>query len=82
MSKKCTSCKYHEIIPDPDPYDWFCDDDCAIRCLKSTKTPQVTSGGSYKMTEPMITAGCRPYNTIKEADVPDWCPLNNKEITD
>lgn len=23
----------------------------------------------------IITCACRPYQTIKESDTPDWCPL-------
>jgi hypothetical protein len=28
----CMDCPYHQIVPDPDPTDWFCDDDIAILC--------------------------------------------------
>ena len=30
--KKCLKCKYHAIVPDPDPDDWFNDDDMAMYC--------------------------------------------------
>ena len=30
--KKCLKCKYHVIVPDPDPDDWFNDDDMAMYC--------------------------------------------------
>ena len=30
--KKCLKCKYHTIVPDPDPDDWFNDDDMAMYC--------------------------------------------------
>jgi hypothetical protein len=33
---KCTDCPEHKVIIDPDPYDWFCDDDEAIVCTLTT----------------------------------------------
>src|SRR4051812_3276113 len=30
--KTCIGCKHHEVIADPDPHDWFCDDDVAVVC--------------------------------------------------
>jgi hypothetical protein len=24
--KNCTDCPFHEVQPDPDPNDWFCQD--------------------------------------------------------
>ena len=58
--KNCTECPFHEVLPDPDPYDWFCDDDVRVYCNKANKN---------------ITVACRPYNIKKESEVPDWCPL-------
>lgn len=59
----CTQCEFHEVLPDPDPYDWFCDDDVKVICTKKRKN---------------ITVACRPYNTKKETLIPDWCPLLSK----
>ena len=28
----CSKCKYGKVVPDPDPDDWFNDDDCAVFC--------------------------------------------------
>ncbi|MCQ2749075.1 MAG: hypothetical protein MJ246_03585 [Clostridia bacterium] len=34
---KCSACPCCRILPDPDPYDWFCDDDVKIYCEKLEK---------------------------------------------
>ena len=59
----CSECSEHEIQPDPDPFDWFCDDDVKVLCKKAGKC---------------ITTACRPYNVKKECSIPDWCPKNIK----
>lgn len=58
----CMDCPYHAVLRDPDPYDWFCDDDEKVVCRK-TKSERV------------ITSACRPYNKREECAVPNWCPL-------
>ncbi len=73
--QKCIQCPHHNIEPDPDPNDWFCDDDIKIRC---TLSPDPYRGNCYR--EPYITVGCRPYRAKKESDVPVWCPLKNESI--
>lgn len=60
----CTECPFHEVQPDPDPNDWFCDDDVKVYCHKSKKN---------------VTCACRPYNIKKESEVPEWCELQNKQ---
>lgn len=59
----CIDCPFHEVRSDPDPDDWFCDDDTNVVCLKTRRKPNV------------ITSACRPYNVRKESDIPSWCPL-------
>lgn len=66
----CTMCPNHLVEKDPDPFDSFCSDDVKIRCTLS----KAGYRGNYQK-EPYITVGCRPYNTSKEDEVPDWCPL-------
>lgn len=56
----CTKCPHHEVRSDPDPDDWFCDDDVKVVC---------------KLAGKEITVACRPYNIVKESLVPAWCPL-------
>lgn len=56
----CVDCPFHEVKSDPDPHDWFNDDDVKVVCTKVNKN---------------ITVACRPYNTRKETPVPNWCPL-------
>lgn len=55
----CMDCPDHELLPDPDPYDWFCDDDEKVVCTKTGRN---------------VTCACRPYNTRKECEIPHWCP--------
>lgn len=63
IAKNCIDCKDHEILPDPDPHDWFCDDDVKVVC---------------KIIKKNITVACRPYNTRKECKIPKWCPKTMK----
>jgi len=58
--KNCIDCANHAVFADPDPNDWFCDDDCKVICTINDKT---------------ITVACRPYNLKKECSTPKWCPL-------
>lgn len=62
----CIQCPHHEVQPDPDPDDWFCDDDVKVVCKKTRR----------KDNE--VAAACRPYNVKKESDIPKWCPLKGK----
>lgn len=73
--ESCIQCPAHRVVADPDPFDWFCDDDCAVLCTKSEKKPEQLGSGAYRCVEPMVTVGCRPYNLEKETPPPDWCPL-------
>lgn len=58
----CMDCPHHRVEADPDPDDWFCDDDIKVVCTKADRN---------------ITVACRPYNTRKESDIPEWCPLKS-----
>ena len=40
--EKCTQCPHCTILPDPDPYDWFCDDDVKLFCEKLKRTVAAT----------------------------------------
>ena len=58
----CIQCVHHRVLPDPDPTDWFCDDDVKVECVAAK--------------DKLITSACRPYNTEREcAPPPDWCPI-------
>lgn len=63
--ENCHQCQFHKVENDPDPDDWFNDDDVKVVCTKKhNKT---------------ITSACRPYNIKKEcAGIPNWCPLLKK----
>lgn len=68
--KGCAVCQYLVVEPDPDPFDWFCDDDEKARCSLSQANTEKRGG------EPYITIGARPYETMKDCcRIPSWCPL-------
>lgn len=56
----CMDCPHHRVYPDPDPDDWFCDDDEKVVCSKAERN---------------ITTVCRPHHKRRECEIPDWCPL-------
>ena len=58
--QNCLDCVHAVQAMDPDPFDWFCDDDMKVTCSIAKKT---------------ITIGCRPYNLRRESKAPNWCPL-------
>lgn len=75
----CMDCPDHLLVEDPDPNDWFCDDDVAVVCTASPRP--VRENTEYAVDrQPFrsITVGCRPYNTRKECSSPDWCPLKKR----
>ena len=73
----CIDCPQHEVIADPDPDDWFCDDDKAVVC-KLTLNPGRDVTSKYTASHHIqrsITVACRPYNLRRECEKPEWCPL-------
>lgn len=79
----CVQCKHHQIIPDPDPNDWFNDDDVAIICTLSKKPEKDLEPNSKFCADRQefksVTVSCRPYNVKLESQIPDWCPLLEKK---
>lgn len=55
----CIDCKLHQILSDPDPDDWFCDDDVKVVCTFNHR---------------LITQACRPHHIREECKIPEWCP--------
>ncbi len=78
--KTCLGCSDHETILDPDPHDWFCDDDSAVVC-KITPNPNIKPTSEYvadRQEFRVVACSCRPYNLKKEATIPEWCPKKKK----
>ena len=72
----CADCQHHRVIQDPDPDDWFNDDDVAVVCtLEEKNTVKHSRRASERQDRRLVTAACRPYNVKKESTRPDWCPL-------
>lgn len=65
----CATCAHAQVFADPDPDDWFCDDDVKVLCM-AVKHSSIT--GEQKN---VITCACRPYMVAKECSyIPSWCP--------
>lgn len=62
--EKCSQCPHSRILPDPDPYDWFNDDDVKLFCEKLKRN---------------VGLALRPYE-VNDIDIPKDCPLNKKII--
>lgn len=79
----CMDCPNHSVEADPDPHDWFCDDDEAVLCKLSENVEKKKRwwDGSVWEFRP-ITWSCRPHHKRKECDRPEWCPLLHKEEPD
>lgn len=77
IPSNCIDCQHHRVLDDPDPQDWFCDDDKAVVCSKTPRvTPRRSSGQPVDMQEHRaVTVACRPYNLRNESPRPNWCPL-------
>ena len=58
----CTQCPHHRLESDPDPEDWFNDDDEKLLCAA--------------MAGKIIDRALRPYETEK-VKPPKWCPLKD-----
>lgn len=73
----CMDCPESSVIPDPDPDDWFCDDDCAVVCRKTPNEKRNTTSrhAAEQSQYRAVTVACRPYNRRREADRPEWCPM-------
>jgi hypothetical protein len=73
----CLDCPFHKVIADPDPHDWFNDDDQAVVCRK-VNNDSIDLNSKYvadRQAFKTVTVSCRPYNLRKESNTPKWCPL-------
>lgn len=64
--ENCIDCPFHTVERDPDPHDWFNDDDVKVVCQKAKRN---------------VTEACRPHHTRKESSVPKWCPLKKQKMS-
>lgn len=73
----CLDCPFHNVIPDPDPNDWFNDDDVAVVCRKmnNDKMDENSRYAADHQAFKTVTISCRPYATRRESETPKWCPL-------
>lgn len=75
--ENCLDCPKHAVLPDPDPDDWFCDDDKAVACTlagnpeRDQKSRYLASRNPHRL----VTVSCRPYRLRDESSRPNWCPL-------
>ena len=72
----CLDCANHRLVPDPDPDDWFCDDDVAVVCAMTRRPPDTKSRYAVdRQPYRSVVSGCRPYFVRPNSKAPDWCPL-------
>ena len=75
----CLRCPHHAVIPDPDPHDWFNDDDVAVVCnlMPNPDRDPTSSRYSVRQGQRCVTSGCRPTRTqlVEKSAIPSWCPL-------
>lgn len=70
----CAICAHAKIYADPDPDDWFCDDDVKVICDAVS-----TNINGEPINKNVITCACRPYNIVTECSrIPDWCPQHGQ----
>jgi len=79
---RCRQCPFHKVVPDPDPNDWFEDDDEALLCThkdchREYTESQKTAFKRFGNNVTVIDGACRPYE-IAKVEVPDFCPLLKK----
>lgn len=75
--ENCLDCPNHRVLADPDPDDWFCDDDKAVACALAPN-PEQNANSRYAASrnpQRLVTLSCRPYRLREESQRPAWCPL-------
>jgi len=74
----CLDCPMVDVQRDPDPMDWFNDDDQAAFCLKTprTKYPDKKKYPSDFVKFRPITVSARPHHLRGECITPKWCPMD------
>ena len=80
--KYCIQCPFHKRVPDPDPDDWFNDDDETLLCTHprcpvddyTNRQREYYKKRGWIGEGRVITSGERPYHINKEK-VPSYCPL-------
>ena len=75
----CSQCPHYTTAADPDPNDWFCDDDQYGFCTitpNDARNPnsQYQSDRSKFKT---LYKSRRPYE-VGKLPVPEWCPMRKK----
>ena len=78
----CLRCPNHEVIPDPDPDDWFNDDDVAVVCnlVPNPDMDPKARRYSVRQSRRCVTSSCRPNSQMiaEQSAIPSWCPLKSK----
>lgn len=81
----CLRCQHHEVIPDPDPDDWFNDDEVAVVCNLEPNPDRDSRARRYsgRQSRRCVVFGCEPtrQHLMDGSAIPSWCPLKpeNKE---
>lgn len=74
-TKTCNSCLHVKLVSDPDPDDWFNNDDLALVCkLMKPLENQFLSQAGLPYENALIASALRPYE-VNKINRPSWCPL-------
>lgn len=74
----CSQCPHYGTAADPEPNDWFCDDEQYGFC-KITPNDARTPDSNY-VSDPMFKTlykSRRPCE-VGKLPVPEWCPMRKK----
>jgi hypothetical protein len=80
----CTQCPHHRWQSNPDPDDWFRDDECDLICTYNNKANIISSSlNVFEQKNPNYTTSLVPLNKAQfevslSITVPKWCPLKKK----
>lgn len=88
MCEICSKCKFGKVVSDPDPDDWFNDDDEAVLCThpdmtldktdyteESKKSGWIQGKGWDRPGRIVTSSALRPYQVGKYDTSPKGCPL-------
>jgi len=79
LYNNCMDCPNHIVEADPDPHDWFCDDDQAVLCKLSENVENKKRWwDGFEWEFRPVTCSCRPHHKRMECNTPEWCPLIKK----
>lgn len=80
MVDNCLDCEHCIKVSDPDPLDWFRDDEMAVACalVKNDNTEWIPRM-DYRFPNKCVTYACSMDDLRESCQQPDWCPLKENK---